>query len=65
LLVTAGIAPSSPILVTLIMGATRSSETSVITRATERNITEDDILHNHRRESLKSEEIKKLLTINP
>jgi hypothetical protein len=31
-----------------------SSETSVLTRATRRNITENDIIHSHRRETLKS-----------
>jgi hypothetical protein len=43
-LVTANAVPSSPILVTL-MEALRSSETSVLTRATWRRILEDAILH--------------------
>jgi hypothetical protein len=54
LLVMANIAPSSLILVTLMMKALRSSETLVRTRVTWRNILEDDILHSHRCENLKS-----------
>jgi hypothetical protein len=54
LLVTANVVPSSPILVTLMMEALRSSETSVLTRTTGRNITSDGILHSHSREKLKS-----------
>jgi hypothetical protein len=53
LLITANIATSSPILVTLIMEEILSSETSFLTRPTRRNIAEDGILHSNRRKRLK------------
>jgi hypothetical protein len=48
------VVPTSPILVTLMMAALSSSDTSVLTIATLSNITEDGILHSDRSENLKS-----------
>jgi hypothetical protein len=45
LLVTASVVPTSLVLVTLIKEAISSTETSVLRRATQRNIPEDTILH--------------------
>jgi hypothetical protein len=65
LLVTANIVPSSPFLVTLMMEGLRSSETLVLTRATECNIPEDCILHSHLRENHRSYTDKYLSDILP
>jgi hypothetical protein len=54
LLVTANTVRNSLILVTIMMEAIRSPETSVLTRAPWFNIPEDDILHSHHCENLKS-----------
>jgi hypothetical protein len=41
------VVPSSSIVVTLMMVAIPSSETSFVTRVTRRNILQGDILHSH------------------
>jgi hypothetical protein len=49
---------------TLKMEAMRFSGTSVHTRSTRRHIPENDILHSHRRENLKSYKIHLVLLTN-
>jgi hypothetical protein len=47
------------------MEAIRSSQTSVLTRATRRNISEDGIPHSHHRENLKFYTIGCLVSLEP
>jgi hypothetical protein len=53
-LVTVKFVPSAFILSHLMMAALRSTETSVVTTAKRRHIPQDNILHSHRSENLKS-----------
>jgi hypothetical protein len=53
LLVAVNVVPSSLILVTVMIEAIHSSETSILTGTTRRNIPEDCNLHSHRRENHK------------
>jgi hypothetical protein len=61
----ANVVPSSLIRVIVMMEALHSSETSVLTRATRRNIPEDAILHSYRHENSKSYITKKPMMFSP
>jgi hypothetical protein len=54
LLASSNVPPSLLSTFTLMMEAILSSKASILTRATRHHIQEDDILHSHRRENLKS-----------
>jgi hypothetical protein len=55
----------TPILVTPMMEAIRSSEMSILTRATWCNFSEDGVLHSHRRGNLKSFILSKVAKCMP
>jgi hypothetical protein len=50
--VTANVVPSSPVFVTQLMQSLRPSESSVLTRVTRHNNSDDGIIHSHRRGNL-------------